>query len=300
MRQVYVMAADAGYELPLAVAMASLVEHHHGAEIVVLDGGVLARARASIDRFLAGRAGVQWLPVDERLLAGTESGGRLPITTNYRLLLPRLLPDVDRVIYLDADTVVTGSFGDLVSQPLGEAVLAGVRDAGTPFAAGASGPDWRLLELAPDTPYFNAGMLVWPLEPWRDGVLAERALRVLRDLKPRWGDQDALNAAVAGNWLQLPGRYNVQLGDVTGRTVSWALWPDSERQALADPVLVHFNGHRKPWHSNCNHPWRERWWQALGRTPWRGYTVPRPRPFAGWSGRVRAAVAGEVAGLRRP
>lgn len=290
----FVFAADAGYELPLGVAMSSLVQHTPDVSILVLDGGLLPAACASIESFIRDRARVTWLRVDDSRLEGTALAGpdRLPVTANYRIILPELAPELTRAVYLDADTVVTASLHELLEWDLADALLGAVPDAGSPLAAGPAGPDWRRLGLAPDAPYFNSGMLVIPLDSWRTSGLPERALHVLRELKPRWGDQDALNVASEGRWLALPRRFNLQLGDVTGGSINWALWPEDVAAAIDDPAMVHFNGHIKPWQHGCNHPLRDAWWEALERTPWRGWQIPTQNRF------VTLAKKG-IAALRR-
>ncbi len=294
MTSAFVFAADRGYELPLAVAAASLTEHTGAVRILVLDGGLLPEARESITHFLRDRAEITWLAVDDEQLRGTQASGpsRLPVTTNYRLLLPELAPEVTRAVYLDADTVITASMAELLEIELGEAWLAAVPDSGAPYAAGPAGPDWRELGLAADTRYYNAGVVVLPLSVWRAQGLGEQALKLLRERAPRWGDQDALNVVCQGHILELPRRYNLQLGDVTGRSLNWALWPQQVQAAVDEPALVHFNGPVKPWQHGCTHPLKDRWWQALERTPWRDWEIPRPQ-------RVRTLVRKATAAVRK-
>jgi lipopolysaccharide biosynthesis glycosyltransferase len=296
MSSAFVFAADAGYEMPLAVAMSSLVHFTPDISILVLDGGLESEAKQSIERCLGARATVSWLPVDESLLDGTELSGnsRLPATTNYRLILPGLAPEVTRAVYLDADTVVTASLQELLEWDLEGGWLGAVPDSGSPMAAGPAGPDWRRLGLPANASYFNAGVLAIPLDTWRDVDLTETALRVLRELSPRWGDQDALNVAAHEHWVELPRRFNLQLGDVTGNSLNWALWPDEVAAAIADPALVHFNGHIKPWQAGSTHPLTHLWWEALERTPWQGWQVPRQNRY------VTLAKKGLGALLRSP
>jgi len=294
MTSAFVFAADKGYELPLAVAMSSLVETTPQVSVVVLDGGLLADAKRSIEAHLHGRADVRWIEVNNELLAGTQLSGpaRLPVTTNYRLLLPELAPDLSRAVYLDADTVIVSSMAGLLDTELSEDWLAAVPDAGAPLAAGPSGPDWRELGIPAGATYFNAGVVVMPLPLWRERGLGAQTLAVLRERKPRWGDQDALNVVCQGHIRQLPRRYNLQLNDATGRSLNWALWPEDVSAALNDPALVHYNGHVKPWQHGCQHPLQHLWWEALERTPWRGWQIPKQNRFVG-------LIKKGVAGLRK-
>jgi lipopolysaccharide biosynthesis glycosyltransferase len=45
---------------------------------------------------------------------------------------------------------------------------------------------------------------------------------------------------------------------------------DALAEATRTPAIVHFEGPSlaKPWHVLCQHPYRDEWRAALGRTPW--------------------------------
>ena len=47
--------------------------------------------------------------------------------TYYRLLLPALLPDVEKCIYIDGDTIVDGDISKLYAEDLGDNLVAGVK-----------------------------------------------------------------------------------------------------------------------------------------------------------------------------
>ena len=53
---------------------------------------------------------------------------------------------------------------------------------------------------------------------------------------------------------------------------------EAAADARGNPAILHFEGPSlcKPWHALNTHPWRERWWATLARTPWAG-TRPEDR-----------------------
>jgi lipopolysaccharide biosynthesis glycosyltransferase len=197
----------------------------------------------------------------------------------YRLLLPDLLSTRARTIYLDADTVVLSSLQSLWDTELDGHILAAVREASAPWAAGPSGTNWRELGLAPDSPYFNSGLLVLPLDLWRQERLGDKAIEFLRTFRPRWGDQCALNAVAAGRWLEVPRRWNLQTADVEGRGLAWALWREAVEEAVADPAVVHFTERAKPWTPGASHPRADLWFQVLDQTSWAGWRPPPRKPM---------------------
>lgn len=275
------MAADRGFVLPLAVALTSLALAHEPGElaVTVLHDGLAEHDLEQIERSVAGRFEVCWRQVATDELDGVHYYEELSRATLFRLQLPKLVaPSLERVIFLDADTVVCESLRPLWEMDLDGYELAAVRDAGAPFAAGPYGTDWRRLGLEPGAPYFNAGLLVIPLDAWRSAAVSRRILEVLRECSPPWGDQCGLNAVLHGRWKELPRRWNVQTSDAEERSVAWGLWPDEVRQALIDPAMIHYTERDKPWDPGTRHPLAAHWYEALEQSAWRGWR-PASRPL---------------------
>ncbi len=270
------MTVDGGFEMPLAVSLLSLAEAHHRrgtpCEVSVLCTGLANDVRARIERDVAGRIGIDWVDVDLRLLAGANYPTWLSAASLFRFLLPELLPaSRTRTIYLDADTLVLDSFAELWRTDLDGHLLAAVRDAGAPFAAGPLGTDWRSLGLAPDAEYFNAGLLVMPLDTWRREGTDKTALALLREKKLQWGDQDALNVVAQGRWREVPRRWNLQTIDAEERGLAWAMYRSEVEDAVAKPAMVHYTGPVKPWAGRTDHPFAAQWFATLERSSWAGF-----------------------------
>jgi lipopolysaccharide biosynthesis glycosyltransferase len=96
----------------------------------------------------------------------------------------------------------------------------------------------RSLGLSLDTPYFNAGLMAIDRAAWRAEKLTERVTRALRDEPERYPfmEQDALNAALKGNFAPLSPRFNF-MGDF--------FLLDLERRL--EPMVLHFVNAPKPW-----------------------------------------------------
>jgi UDP-glucose:(glucosyl)LPS alpha-1,3-glucosyltransferase len=193
-------------------------------------------------------------------------------TALLRFELPERLPDVDRVIYLDADTLVGSSLDELSRVELGGLRIAAV--------ANVLAPDMRArvaaLGITDHRDFFNSGVLVMDLAAMRASGDGEQLIEMVRardDLL--WPDQDALNIVYAGRWKRLHPRYNAM-----NSLWTWSAWAEDvfgpqASEARRDPAILHFEGPhiRKPWHYLSTHPWTERYRETLARTPW-GSTPP--------------------------
>lgn len=291
-----VMSVDHGFTLPLAVALSSVNAARGGLPLTVhvLHPGLSESVQNRICAPLVG-LDVSWILVDRSELNGAHYSDFLSDASLFRLLLGDLLPEgLERVLYIDADTLVTGNVGDLFAIDLEGQVLGAVRDAISPWAAGAWGADWRNLGLDPSSPYFNSGVLLIDLVRWRDDKVGAHSLDLLRQAKPQWGDQDALNVVLESHWMELPREWNVQTGDYTGQSPAWALWRSEVEAAVANPSIVHFTGRDKPWDWGTEHPAADQWFAWLDKTAWAGWRPTEPQV-----GRVESQLRKAMRGYRR-
>lgn len=238
---------------------------------VIADPDVGPEDRDRLSRMAtAAGGGVEFLELDQARLANLPApvrnhGGAISCA---RFLLPDQLPDVDRVVYLDADTLTVASLAPLATTPLDGAGLAAV-----PNVVEAR-MRWHLDRLGlGGRPYLNSGVLVMDLDWMRRHDSPRLLLECLRENADElmWVDQDALNLVFGSGWARLHPRWNAQnslwrwpelAADVFGR--------EQLRQALADPAVLHFEGPSiaKPWHFLCTHPFAASYRDVAAATPW--------------------------------
>lgn len=209
-------------------------------------------------------------PTAEQICALPPAHNRYPQLIWYRILLPELLPNHARVIYLDADTLVLQDLMPLWSLPLGDEYLL----AAVPQHDEMSGA--KRLEpfgFPAGAPYFNSGVLLMNLNAIRNDHLPRKltnlALRHGADL--RYPDQDALNLGCLGRWHALHPRWNAFASlFLTGRDAYSGLDELSFVEAIVSPSIVHFEGsiYAKPWHLRCTHPHRNLYRSYRNRSPW--------------------------------
>lgn len=267
---------DAGYLPWCATTLLSLLAATSDAKLVIhlfCDDNVGEQDQQRLDDMVRAAGGeLHVLPVDREALAGlppavAAHGGAISCA---RLLLPELLPAVDRLVYVDADTLAIDSVTALAAAPLDGNLLGAVSNVVHPDMRA------RLRDLGLDPAnYLNSGILVMDLAAMRADGSAAATLRYIADEGDRllWVDQDALNVVFAGAWAPLHPRWNAQNSFWTWRP--WAANLFGEQlvsEAVADPGILHFEGPwlSKPWHYLCQHPYAARYRQMLAATPWHG------------------------------
>jgi lipopolysaccharide biosynthesis glycosyltransferase len=293
---VIVLAADANFCMQLAVMVASISGTTAGRAhtVYVFHDGYPPELRAKVERVAGSDVDLVWVDASSTALNQAMPDGRLPSATLFRLRVEELLPaELDRVLYLDTDMIVRHSLTPLWETDLAGSPAAAVQDSGMCWTTHLP---WRELEISPRLPYFNAGVLVIPLERWRKERTSERALDLLLRFRFRDADQAALNAIFAGSWCALDPRWNVQThhlwagDDADVRAMED---PDALDAAIRDPAIVHFclGMWKRPWQPESRHRYRGEWFELLDSTDWAGWRPVEPGSLFKLKRRARRAAA---------
>ncbi len=168
----------------------------------------------------------------------------------YRLLIPDILIEEERCLYLDCDTVIRRPLTELYDKDMGDKSIAGVTDR-----LCLEEDQVKRMEtecgIVPGY-YINSGVTLMNLDRMRASGDDKRALELAYHKPFPYMDQDVLNRIYRNGILLLPKRYNVFPDDTpqdmrTLRTLlpeCANLFPD---EALSDPAVVHYIGKDKPW-----------------------------------------------------
>ena len=224
-----VFSTDEGYLAPTYVAIYSLLSNHRGSRAVniyvLTPGGYPTQQQHALRKLVAASDNASLSFIDMGKAYARVSMNALQIATPamYRLMIPRLLGDVDRCVYLDSDLVVEGDIAELFDVDLGEKCVGGVRDC----EVYRDSDDWRsILGIPSLAGYINSGVLLMDLRRIRDLHLDVVLERLGYNDEYRYNDQDAINVAFYGETCQLPIRYN-------------ALWHFVVRAEKEMPLLDH-------------------------------------------------------------
>lgn len=195
-------------------------------------------------------------PIAAQALAGLPVGARYRAEAWSKLLLASLLPDLARVLWLDADTLVLSPLRPLWDTDLGGKRLAVVRNA-------LALEQWELpggrgAGRNRDT-YFNTGVMLLDLAALRrsgtEDALRQAAQRLAE--VAHFADQDVYNAVIGGDYAPLPLAWNVVAGTYFNIEETLRMHGAAEfRSALRDPRIVHFS-RLKPWEYQSSHPYRD-------------------------------------------
>lgn len=185
----------------------------------------------------------------------------LPASSYSRLALCEMLPQVDRVIYLDADVCVLGSLAELWSTDLAGNYLAGVTDIFCGMVGDFRAQHEQAIGFAYERDYVGSGVLLMDLAAMRRDGLAERFMRELGRDYP-FGDQDIFNVVCRGRIRLVPLRYYVPEHELrSGLLATRTCFPEHELAEVLQggACVLHYIGREaKPW-DYLQMRWAERW-----------------------------------------
>jgi len=263
--------ADGSYWRHAGAMLHSLLSHNRDVTLHVLHGAGAPAAERERLRQVAAAFGAP-LHFLQAPAGARSTSPHFPDSVWYRIYLPELLPQLDRILYLDCDLVVLGSLRELWDTDISGHVLAAVTN---PLPRPLQDYPTAQLGLPPDA-YFNSGVLLLNLQRLRRENARERLLEYARQHPDNaCPDQDALNALFHTDRLALHPRWNFQVPLTDLKPEHTPLPAEQVQAAAAAPAIVHFSGPFKPWLHLGRDPWQERFREHARATPWPPLPPPR-------------------------
>ena len=276
-----VYAANDSYARHLGVSLCSLLDRNQdmeGIRVHILSRGISRENKERLKEIgeQYGRKIVfaEIENLEDKFEHPVDTGG-YDISILLRLFMAEVLPpDLNRVLYLDCDTVIVQSLKKLWTVDLRDCIAGAVMEPTIYKEVKDS------IGLGEKDPYFNSGVLLIDLKKWREEEIQKKLLAFWKKKGGKLfaSDQDVINGTLKGRILSLPPRYNfftnyryfsyraLVRASHTYRSVT----PAELRDAKRHPFVIHYMGDERPWIAwNLNH-YRRAYEIYLAKTPWAG------------------------------
>ncbi len=170
----------------------------------------------------------------------------------YRLLISQLI-DLEKIIYIDSDTLIFSDLSELFNLDLKNNLVGGVLDPG-----GYTSNIFH--HLKPPEPYLNAGLFIMNLALMREMNFIEGCKRIYFSFNGEinYGDQDVINLACVDRKHVIDSKY-CRLMQVNDETYS------NFEEARDKNDVIHFVGGVKPWMKWCNPRAYDVWWDFANK-----------------------------------
>lgn len=270
---------DKNYVMPTAVAMTSAVLNKRNEtryEFIILGNGLGEEERRRLAEAGGGEA-VRIIEVETEKYRSVVSKTHVSIAALCKFEIADLLPELDKVLYLDGDIAVQDDLSDLFATDIETYYAAAVKDA---YVLEERRDGFKL------EGYFNSGVMLLNCKLMRRDRMAEKLWALKQEHRDLlFMDQDVFNLAFAGKVKYLDLRYNFMAAYFRAKYFPFLLkiYNDAEyiRVQSAAPAIIHYTG-KNPW----------QYYHRIGAEIWRGYY--KKSPYGGEKLHYRDNLAGKL------
>ena len=251
-------APDDNYVNQTVVSMKSALEHNEQVEFIIMYSKLSAE---SMQKLGAVGGSLRLIKMDESQFADLTLSKWVTVQAWFRIKLPDLCKDLDKVLYLDCDTLIRGNLDELFSLDLTDKYLAGVKDVW-----GVSKYVKRLGMKS--GVYVNSGMLLFNCDYCRKEHFFDKVVEFAKNNAKiiEFCDQDSINKVVDEYKLVISPKYNLM--DTWWRGGYYEFEGEEETEYLRakeNPVIAHLTG-LKPAFKGCGNKFKDEWWEVAKRT----------------------------------
>lgn len=272
-----VLASDTNYAEFVAVVIVSAIANNSGyIHFHLLSNGIDDVTIEQLKKHIPAERGELHVydirDIDVRLQTSVPK--TIAISAYARLFLPSILPaEVEKVLYVDCDTVIADDISEFWNTDLQNVYVAGVLD---------TLPDNESKEkvgMRADEAYINSGVLLINLDMWRKEHIQQKFIDFLlaHDGKVHHHDQGLINGVCKDRIYIVHPRYNCTSNYYSHpyallRRMNTPFYSEQECQdATARPAILHFTEgfFNRPWIVNSKHPMAAVFHRYHDMTAWR-------------------------------
>ena len=260
---------DSKYVYPCIVFLTSLLENRSDKtfyQIYILisetiNEGHISKINTLIDKYGKNNLGISFISMENDFYNAITSE-HISTSAYYRIALPSLLPNIDKIIYSDTDVVNFVDLTELYNLELKDNIYyMGILDN--------TGLLEELSYLGIDSQkYMNSGIVLMNLKAQRENNIEEKIRQFINENYLDHHDQTAINGICYNNFEILSIKYATfnwrdynDLLDYNQKQDKRYRYSETElKQAFYEPHLLHFVGWDKPWDFGSKAAFREYWW----------------------------------------
>ena len=268
-----VLCSDNSFVFPTLTAIDSVLKNNKDIRfsIFIITAGLSEQSRKTIENFSPNKQGqteIKIITAEKKILSGCpiKQGDHVSLSAYLRILLPGLIPEnIKKVLYLDGDILCVSSLKELYDTDISQNSCAVVRDERNNDAE-----IFTRLNYSSENGYFNSGVILINLDWWRKNNVQNTTLKYISENQEKclWHDQDALNYILNGTVAWLDFRYNLTQGFLFDKQKLKIdeKYKNAISSAIKNPCLIHYCAAYKPWHIECNSPFKKLWRQSYKKT----------------------------------
>ena len=241
---------DDNYAPYVGVAIYSIIknakkdDHFH---FYIFDDKISTSTKNKLSKMIKSNSSITFVDVSsvENIIKDLkQTVSHITKSSYLKFAIADLLPQVDKIIYLDGDLVVQNSLSDLYNIDLEDNLIAAVEDVGYTYWS-KHREELKLKFLC-----MNSGVMLINCNLWRKEKLSDKLIEITKnhDIVGFGQDQPVLNYVLKGRVKFIPYKWNVQdtffrKGVEYNASSNKNAWDE----ATLNPVVIHYTFVKKPW-----------------------------------------------------
>lgn len=275
--------SDDNYAMQTGISMLSLLDNNReeSVSIYIFSLGITKDNEQSLQTICDSyKKKIFFIKADsyiEKLRRSNLNTYRGSYSAAVRFGISELLPEkIDRVLYLDCDTLVVGNISALYNYNLKSKTIGMCYDC-------IRNERKKRLNFSFNEPYFNSGVLLIDIKKWKSNQYENIFLTRFDSIKDicYLPDQDGINILFkegicplpfAANILSQTLFYNYEGNCLVYKQSSDFWYSKAEFElGLENPMIYHFCGHSfiRPWYKNSKHPMKQKYNYYYNLSPWK-------------------------------
>ena len=262
----------------LSIMENSSVEYNY--DVIILTQDISAATKDIIEEQFVGYKNLSIRYIDPSALIDDYEfyvRGHFSKETYYRLVLPELLPNYDKILYLDSDMIVNADVAKLYKEDIQDYLLAACHDADTAGLYNGFEEDKKdytdnILKLKEPYQYFQAGTILFNLDKFRKTYSTKEILDFANAEEWQLLDQDILNKLCEGkvkyvdmSWNVMVDYAGIRIKEIISKAPKWL--NDLYMESRKNQRIIHYAGPEKPWFYPEMDQGHE-FWKVARKTPY--------------------------------
>lgn len=262
---------DGNYVQHMACSIASILCNSNPDDtynFYVLDGGISEKDKIKIGKISEKTRlfNIKYVKIDKDDFKNCPITGYvnyITVATYYRFKIPSFFGYLDKILYLDCDTVANADVSELYNINIDDYYIAAVPEPYNHLHK-------ERLEIQGEHYYCNAGVLLMNLKKIIADNIDKAFFKYIENPEHKivYQDQDIINEVLKYKIKYINLQWNLQ-HDTVFSPVSYPFHEKERIHALEQPKLIHFTNKFKPWHAKCVNPYRKLYYKYLRFTPYR-------------------------------
>lgn len=243
------LAFTPNYLIPAATCLLSIIESAGSQDqfhfICLLSEPLTESSRDHLQRLVSVKGEISFIEMADKL-KNVYVVDKYTIAASYRLLLPGLLPQYNKLLYMDCDMIIQNDVAKLFRDvDLKDYYMAGVMEATLPEQ------EEHLLTIQCIAgAYMNSGFLLMNLQALREDDMVNKFLKAAENKALEFPDQDVINMLCKGKLFALPPIWNSIRTFLLPqyKSVFLKYYTDSDWKQVQNQGNIHYTG-PKPWNT---------------------------------------------------